>query len=531
MKRFLTMLLALLMIAGCALADSPLSRMYDAASELLFDTVNVTLTGEATFSLDGERFKTAEIVYRQDSFRSYWDLKLWTPRENGPERETGYTIIADGEKIYVMEAFYPGTYKTGLSGEQNTLLRRSVQLDLVAGLIRQLADQADTLLPEGAVTVVSNTEDGMTVRLQLGENTPAIVNTALNLAVQFAGKRWFFADPDYMDDRSMAPMINYLTPTQAILFSTKSYSVQALDVTFKRDFSGSLEQIAGSAAFDLHTGKDGLRTLETTFRLDVSDRGSTKVAPFDPAAFGVVLPEGAVDLTRYDEEMYIPSEEPEAFDTVTLPPAPGIENGESLEIPEVPQYTGKLEARAITKEEEAIACAKEIWALDYLQAGDLEAAEWEVQEEGDTWNVIAFLPGEAQTMKVLLRKDGAVLRVYNGVSGWEDAREVSTEGFETDLHDLWRGALSIRLMEGFAEAVNEGSTEYYHATNPGAYDNGIYYTGFDSMLADGDQLFMNYYTEPNEDRTARTRFVVQVLPVTRIVFFNTQVPVEEGGNG
>jgi len=131
MKRILAMRLMLVMIAGCALAESPMKGVFDAASELLFVSDDVTVTGEATFSLDGQRFKTAQVRYLQDTFRSLWELKLKTPRANGTERETGYTIIGDGEKIYVMEAYYPGTYKTGLSDRQSTILRRSLQLDLV----------------------------------------------------------------------------------------------------------------------------------------------------------------------------------------------------------------------------------------------------------------------------------------------------------------------------------------------------------------------------------------------------------------
>ena len=531
MKRILAMLLMLVMIAGCALAESPMKGVFDAASELLFASDDVTVTGEATFSLDGQRFKTAQVRYLQDTFRSLWELKLKTPRANGTERETGYTIIGDGEKIYVMEAYYPGTYKTGLSDRQNTILRRSLQLDLVAGLFGQLAEQAETLLPEGAVTVESGAEKGTVVRLHLGEDMPEIANTALNLAAQFAAKRWFFADPDRMDDEHMVPMNSYLTPTQGIVFSTKSYRMKEADITFQMNADGQLEEMAGTAALRLNTGWDEEHLLETAFRLEVSDWATTKVDAFDPAAWGVRLPEGAIDLTVYDTEQYTEENQDAAFETGMLPEAPEGVAIEEMNIPEVPEYTGKLESRAIAGEEEAIAYAKEIWALDYLQAGDLSRAEWEVLEEGDTYSVAALLPGEAQTMKVLFRKDGTVLRVSNGVSGWEDARTISPDAYATDGHDRWREVLSIRVMEGFAEAVNEGSTDAYHAMNPADYSNGVYFTGYDSVLAEGNNLYMNFYTDPNEERTARTRFMVQVLPVTRIVLFDTLVPVEEGGNG
>ena len=63
MKKTIILLLACLLtlaLAAGAAAESekPLTALCDAAFELLFETGNVTLTGEANFSLDGSWFKT-----------------------------------------------------------------------------------------------------------------------------------------------------------------------------------------------------------------------------------------------------------------------------------------------------------------------------------------------------------------------------------------------------------------------------------------------------------------------------------------
>ena len=187
--------------------------MYDSIFNLLFDTNNVTLTGNAEFSLDGERFKTADAKYIQDGTNSLWQWKLLTPRKDGTEREGGYTIIANGEKVYVMEAFYPGVYKTGSTAESDTIMRRSVQLNLLRDLLRILTDQSDTLLGENAITSDSD-DTGMTVHIQAGKDVPELVNTALNMTVQFVARRYFDTDYDQISERFMAPMENYITVTQ-----------------------------------------------------------------------------------------------------------------------------------------------------------------------------------------------------------------------------------------------------------------------------------------------------------------------------
>ena len=284
--------LAVFMIAANACAETPVRAMYDSIFNLLFNTSNVTLTGHAEFSLNGERFKTADAKYIQDGASSFWDWKLRTPRKDGSEREGGYTVIANGEQVYVMEAFYPGVYKTGTTNESSTILRRSVQLNLLRDLLRILSDQADTLLGKNAVVSRSD-ETGMTVQIRADKDVPEIVNTALNMTAQFVAKRYFDTDYDQISDRFMPPMDSYVTVTQAILGSTWYMSLNQADVTLKRDADGNFESAEGEAVIQLYTEENAIRMLEIVFRLDASDRGASRVAPFNPADFGVEPANGA----------------------------------------------------------------------------------------------------------------------------------------------------------------------------------------------------------------------------------------------
>ena len=115
MKKLIAAVLALtlfLSLAVSAPAEGKISSLMESLHSLLFSTINVTISGEAVFSLDGERFKTAEILYKQAGEDSHWQLDLKTPRRYRADQETGYTIIANGEKLYVMEHYHPGTYTT-----------------------------------------------------------------------------------------------------------------------------------------------------------------------------------------------------------------------------------------------------------------------------------------------------------------------------------------------------------------------------------------------------------------------------------
>ena len=217
-----------------------------------------------------------------------------TPRQDGSEREGGYTVIANGENVYVIEAFYPGVYKTGSTAESDTILRRPIQLNLLRDFLRILADQSDTLLGENAVQVVRNDSSGLEIRLQAGSDVPEMVNTALNMTVQFVAKRYFDTDYDQISEQFMGTMDNYITVTQGILGSTYYMALRKVDIIFKRDAGGNLESVNGNISIILNTENDGIRTLDIDFRLDVSDLGRSNVKEFDPADYGVTLADGSL---------------------------------------------------------------------------------------------------------------------------------------------------------------------------------------------------------------------------------------------
>lgn len=297
---FAIMVILCVSIAAAGLADETLSELWDSGCDLLFHTDNVTLDGEAFFSMDGEHFKTARLHYVQDGYRSLYDWKLFTPTDDeGGEMESGWTIIADDEgEYYLMEVYYPGTYRNGSDNRQNTLLRRSVELDAVADLAGAVVKQI--ALPAGTVTV-TEADGEKTVHIVLtAEQIPDLALSAVNLGAGFLADRWYAYGYDRSKewDDSM-DFEGYVTVTEALTDGTVRWTLRDADVEFTLDTQNRLTGVNGSLCM-LSTFWDGVvRAVEVQMNLSVTAYGESGVKRFDPAEYNVVR------TSEYD----IPSEE------------------------------------------------------------------------------------------------------------------------------------------------------------------------------------------------------------------------------
>lgn len=287
----ITALLLCAFLTAFALSDSALTRLWRGGTDLLFHTDNVTVTGEMTFALDGETFKTAQLNYIQDGYSSYYGLKLLTPQKSGDVQETGWTIIADKEgSIAVMEAYTPGVYRMGLDTPQNTLLRRSVQLDALAELGGLLVGPVESLLPEGAVTLTE--ADGETkVHLLLKEGeVPALAASALNNAAGFLSDRWF----SWSHDRAAIQdeyfvFDHYVTVTEALTDGTVNWALKCADLDFALDAQGRMTAASGELKVASTFWDGTVREITMKLDLNMTAYGESTVKPFDPADYGVEL--------------------------------------------------------------------------------------------------------------------------------------------------------------------------------------------------------------------------------------------------
>ena len=277
-------------LTAMALTDGALKTLWNSGCDFLFHTDNVTVTGQATFSLDGKRFKTAELNYIQDGYKSYYGLKLLTPWSDGTEHESGWTIIAteDGD-ITVMEAFRPGVYLWATGTPQNTLLRRTVRLDAMTELGGLLAGSVESLLPEGAVTV-TEAEGTKTVHIALAEGQiPDTAVSALNLAAGYLSDRWFCYgyDRTAIKDEAFA-FDRYITVTEALTGGTVRWTLRSVDADFSLDAQGRLAGVRGTLKAASTYWDGTVREVEVKFDFTAADYGTSVVKPFDPADYGVV---------------------------------------------------------------------------------------------------------------------------------------------------------------------------------------------------------------------------------------------------
>ena len=298
-KPFIFVIVMVIIIASAAAApaEGTLVSLWRSGCDLLFHTHNVTVTGTAAFTLDGELFKTARLDYVQDGVKSFYGLKLLTPKDDGTDRETGWTIIAgEGEVITVMEDFYPGTYRQGSATAQNTLLRRSVQLDALTELGGYLADQLEPMLPEGAVAAEDNGVKTVHIALS-GDQIPDLAVSALNIAARYLSDRWFSYTHDREYNTNEAIFDSYITVTQALTDGTVKWTLTDADIDAALDAHGRFTAVSGTVKVSSTFWDGSVREVAVRFDLAMTDYGASRVKPFDPADYGM-----ASQASIYGEE-------------------------------------------------------------------------------------------------------------------------------------------------------------------------------------------------------------------------------------
>lgn len=457
----LFILLALTM-AGNAAAENekPLTDLCESAFELLFRTSNVTIKGEASFSLDGNWFKTAKAEYIQDGDRSFWDLKLSSPKMDGTVRENGYTIIADGSKVYVMEVFHPGLYKTGTSAPQSTILRNSVQMELMKQVVLSLAEQAETE-PKLQTLLIEENETEKAISIKLTGDAPDWFNTSLNILAEYAAKRYFHIDYDQIGIRNIVPMSYYLTTTEGILSCTTSVAIKQADFTITKDSNGQIERISGSSSFLLNMARDGERTLDISFDFTVSGKGTSQVSSFDPLFYNVKLVEGGMNI-------------------------------EETEYTEVDDYT----------QERLIDQAKEAWK----QAGytlDPSTYGYCYKQNGRYCTELNDTTGN-QFLSSITNADGKILELRNTKNSWQD----KNFNYENDYPD-----------SQMTEEAGEMVMEYLKEANPEDVKR-IDHLKLQCWYEENDELYFEFCEDPISQDWDGFLVVVKVKPYWQLMYYS-----------
>lgn len=190
-----------LALAVTALAEGVLGTLYAAATRLLFDTQNATLSAHAEFRFNGELFKTLDGTYVQDGIDSQMELKLKTPREDGSILNSGYTVIANDGLAYSIDPVNnPYVYNVSSSSLSTAILSTTALRRTILSLGGAVVGAAEGALADH-IAVAPQGGGGAQYHIQLAEgDTPELINAAGTLVAQLAAKRFFYVDYDYMDD-------------------------------------------------------------------------------------------------------------------------------------------------------------------------------------------------------------------------------------------------------------------------------------------------------------------------------------------
>ena len=201
--------------------------------------------------------------------------------------------MTEGEKLYLIEYFRPDVYRTGMTHEHTSLVRRTIETEPLVRVGKLLSENAgDLLLDPAKVTE----KDGKELTIRLEGESSYLTDAVLNLFWQFAARRWFGMNYDGIATDQGISMSPFITTSQALLWCTKSLELLSADVTVKLDDSGRFSEMDGVIVVGMDTLSDGVKQLQVKIHAAASDYGTTMVGRFDPKDFNVVLAEDAVNI-------------------------------------------------------------------------------------------------------------------------------------------------------------------------------------------------------------------------------------------
>ncbi len=179
-----------LTVAVAALAEGPLSTLYNAATALLFDTSNATLTLTADFAYNGRNFKHLEGAYTQAGFDSVMKVLMHAPLSDGTSYDTGYTVVANGSRAYSISAVTPWVYDERPTAPSSAILSTTRLRRTILRLGSALLSTAESAMQDKVETTPLEQGTQYHIALQSGD-TPELLNAGGTLLAQVLAERFF----------------------------------------------------------------------------------------------------------------------------------------------------------------------------------------------------------------------------------------------------------------------------------------------------------------------------------------------------
>ncbi|MBR2822425.1 MAG: hypothetical protein IKE24_01870 [Clostridia bacterium] len=531
-RKWMGLLLAAVMIGSgcCAAAEGEISLLYEAGRQLLTATTNVTVQGSADFYLDGTHFKNARGAYIQNGEEAFQTITLRGPDNEGKDRENGYAVLTLDGLALVAELYHGKDHRWSLYTQANeTILRQDRKIENLLWMGQLAAAELDRALMD--MVEEKDTEEGRTYSWTAEEgDMPDWLQYALNRLWNEGISRYYWAGYENMTPYAFGEIGEYATPTEGIIMTTREITVHDMEIHASLDDEKHLSGIGGTVQMRLTEASGATHELMVAFSVSMDQYGESSIREnaLVRERMGDALdgqwPGQSIDEDGGNEELDGFEALPELDLPLSAPPA-------------LPDFQGKVTPRTLSGEQDLIAYAREVWALDYLAAGDLEGYTWTVRPgDGDRFIVTGVLPGQEETAGLELETDGNgwIYRLQNKGTGEQFAEVFYSETWsEAD----WDGYNTepIVVCQNLVEALNPGNGEKA-AEMRGGNDSefGLYNPGFGGFGVAGDNYFMLYYSDPavgSAERLSRMKFVYQIYPVVRFVEYNELIDPLEGGNG
>ena len=149
MKKLICLILCVSLLGGAALGEGAFGQLFDAAVQLAFETSNVSLSAEATFTYDGEVFKVMHAAYQQDGVRSFLSYMLDTPDITGNVTTNGFIVHGLGDTAYAGDTYYGYYYDTG-TVVRDKILKTNPRTEKYVQLARMVALSVEDMVEQSA---------------------------------------------------------------------------------------------------------------------------------------------------------------------------------------------------------------------------------------------------------------------------------------------------------------------------------------------------------------------------------------------
>ena len=189
---------AALPAVGEGAAPGGVSQAARALTRLLFETDNVTVETDASFTYDGVQFKTIHGILMQDDYNTDIKADYFTVRPDGSSYSTYWRVHAVGDEVWSFDSHNGKYYSENYCEPSSSVVSHDADDDTLISMTGAAMELVDLALP--SVSAVEETAGGkrITVSLKKGQ-VPAYLNSVADLLIDEAAWRYMSLNLNYSE--------------------------------------------------------------------------------------------------------------------------------------------------------------------------------------------------------------------------------------------------------------------------------------------------------------------------------------------